>query len=186
MRIGPWRNQNIRLELGDLLAQSRRFAFVAGGGFVLAVSLTNDANSARGNVVFNGQIAQNNSCAIMVQQDGTLAIRPDYRQLSSKLAGGAAGSADVIALGNFNLTATTPSVFSVGPFDANVGVTRQALFSGTNLLGGGATFAERDGSIVAPVTGVSWTRLALNFVATKTGPMFSTGHYEALVVLRCE
>lgn len=153
---------------------------------MLAVGLNNDAISARGNVVFNGQIAQNNSCAIMVQQNGVLAIRPDYRQLSSKLAGGTPGSADVIGLGNFNLSATTPAVFSVGPFDANTNVTRQALFSGTNLLGGGATFAERDGAILAPITGVSWTRLALNFVATKTGPAFSTGHYEALVVVRCE
>ena len=122
----------------------------------------------------------------MVGQNGSLAVRADYRQLSSKLAGGVAGSADVIALGNFNIGATTPAVFSVGPFDANVGVSRQALYSGTNLLGGGATFAERDGSIVAPINGVSWTRVALNFVATKVGPMFSTGHYEALVVVRCE
>ena len=186
MRIGPWRNQYIRFGLGNSLAHSRRFAFVAASGLVLAVCLSKQANSARGNVVFNGEIAQNNLCAVMVRQNGVLGIRPDYRQLSSKLAGGSAGSADVFALGNFNLSATTPAVFSVGPVDANTNVTRQALFSGANLLGGGATFAERSGSTVAPVVGVSWTRLAVNFVATKTGPAFSTGHYEALVVVRCE
>jgi type 1 fimbria pilin len=179
MRVGKPRTE-------ALLARSRHCAFVALGGVLLSSTLSNDAQSARGNVVFNGTISQNNSCAIFVGQNGTLAIRPDYRQMSSKLAGGSSGAADVIALGDFNLTATTPSVFAVGPFDANASVTRQALFSGTNLLGGGATFVERDGSIVAPVTGISWTRLALNFVATKTGPTFSTGHYEALVVLRCE
>lgn len=186
MRIGPSLNQNTMSALGNSMALTRRFAFVAGSGLVLAVGLSTDAISARGNVVFNGTISPNNSCAIFINQNGSLAIRPDYRQLSSKLAGGVAGSADVIALGDFNLGATTPAVFAVGPADANTGVTRQALFSGTNLLGGGATFAERDGSTVAPITGISWTRLALNFVATKSSAMFSTGHYEALVVVRCE
>lgn len=171
---------------GRVVARSRHFALVALSSALVAVSLSADALSATGNVVFNGTISPNNSCSITINQNGSLAVRADYRQLSSKLSGGVAGSADVIALGNFNLGATTPAVFAVGPANANVGVTRQALFSGTNLFGGGATFAERDGSIVAPVIGLSWTRLALNFVATKTGPAFSTGHYEALVVVRCE
>ena len=154
--------------------------------FSLPALIAPAAMAATGNVVFNGTISTNNSCAVLVQQDGTLGVKSDFRQLSSKIAGGAPGIADVIAVGNYNLSAITPSVFAVGPSAANTGVTRKVLYSSANLLGGGAAFAERDGSIPAPVTGLSWSRVTMNFDATRTGTTFPSGHYEALVVLRCE
>jgi hypothetical protein len=142
--------------------------------------------AATGNVVFNGNVTPNNYCSIAIQQTGTLGISANVRQMSSKIAGGISGKANVLALGNYNLSAVTPSIFAVGPLGADTSVTRQVLYSGTNLLGGGATFAEKNGSLTTPITGISYTAVNMNFVADRTGSTFPSGHYEALVVLRCE
>lgn len=144
------------------------------------------AHAATGNVVFQGSITTNNSCAINVRQNGRLGISADYRTLSSKLAGGLVGIADVTAIGNFQISATTIPSFTVAPVGGNTNTTFQSLFSGASVLFG-ANFAERPGSnpVTLPFI-LSITRLNIHFVATRTGSSFPTGPYEGTVVVRCE
>lgn len=154
--------------------------------FAFAITfMPTQLGAATGNVVFNGNITNNNLCAITVEQDGALGVASNMRQLSSKIAGGSAGVARVLGLGNFNISAVTPSVFAVGPTGANTGVTRQVRYSGVRLLGGGANFAEKSGLLLTPVTGLHQTRVTMHFIADRP-TAFPQGHYEALVVLRCE
>ena len=167
-----WRRSNTSTAIASFL-----FAVI----LVLPVSL----EAATGNVVFNGNISNNNLCLITIEQNGTLGVSSDVRQLSSKIAGGSAGVARVLGLGSYNISAVTPSAFAVGPTGANTGVTRQVRYSGINLLGGGATFAEKNGSLLTPVTGLHQTRVTMHFIADRL-TAFPQGHYEALVVLRCE
>jgi hypothetical protein len=153
---------------------------------VMCALLTSSPEAANRDVVFYGSVTTNNNCAIVVNQNGTLGVRPDFMQLSSKLAGGLPGIATVTAFGSFRLSAVTPSVYLLGPVGANTNVTRQVLFSGVKTFGGGATFAEHDASIPERINGNSVTRVNLNFVGTRTGTAYPNGHYQAVVVLRCE
>jgi type 1 fimbria pilin len=148
--------------------------------------LPSSLEAATGNVVFYGSLSTNNNCAITVNQNGRLGVRPDLRELSSKLAGGVAGIATVRAFGSFRLSAITPSVYIVAPNGGDTNVTRQVLFSGVKTFGGGATFAEHDGSIPERINGNSETRVTMHFTGTRTGTNYPTGNYKALVVLRCE
>jgi hypothetical protein len=142
--------------------------------------------AATRNMVFSSSISPNNNCAIVVNQNGTLGVRPDLLQLSSKLPGGSAATATVTAFGSFRLSAITPSVYNIAPNGGDTNVTRQVLFSGVKTFGGGATFTEHDGATPERINGNSRTNVTLNFIGTRTGAAYPNGHYQALVVLRCE
>jgi hypothetical protein len=172
------------------LAARGRIRRVAGAALLapaLLCALFSSASvAATSNVVFHTSITPNNNCAIVVNQNGTLGVRPDLLQLSSKLPGGASGTATVTAFGSFRLSAITPSVYNIAPNGGDTNVTRQVLFSGVKTFGGGATFAEHDGSTAERINGNSVTKVTLNFIGTRTGAAYPNGHYQALVVLRCE
>lgn len=144
------------------------------------------AHAATGNVVFQGSITPNNSCAINVRQNGRFGLSADYRTLSSKLAGGQVGIADVRAIGNFRISAVTIPLFTVAPVGGNTNTTFQSLFSGTSILFG-ATFPERPGNnpVTLPFI-LSITRLNIHLVAARTGSSFPSGPYEGTVIVRCE
>lgn len=150
------------------------------------LAMPGTANAATGNVVFQGSVTPNNSCAINVRQNGRLGLSANYRILSSKLAGGQVGIADVTAIGNFQISAVTTPSFSVAPVGGNTNTTFQSLFSGASILFG-ATFAERPGNnpVTLPFI-LSVTRLNIHYIATRTGSSFPTGPYEGTVIVRCE
>lgn len=142
--------------------------------------------AATGNVTFEGTIDTNASCAITVQQNGRFGISSDFKSLSSKIAGGQVGIADVLAIGSYDISATTFPTFTAAPSGGTTGTTLQSLFSGTSLLFG-VNFAERPGT--SPVTlpaGLSYTRVNAHLVASRVGSAFPTGFYQGIVVVRCE
>lgn len=151
-----------------------------------ALIVTSPVLAATNNVTFEGTIDTAASCTVTVRQNGLFGISSDFRTLSSKLAGGQAGVADVLAFGSYNVSATTFPTFTAAPSGGTTGTTLQPLFSGTSILLG-ANFAERPGtSPVALPFGVSLTRINTHLVATRTGSMFPTGFYQGIIVVRCE
>lgn len=144
------------------------------------------AFAASGNVTFEGTIDTNASSTVTVRQNGRFGISSDFRTLSSKIAGGQVGIADVFAMGSYSVSATMFPILNAAPSGGTMGTMLQPLFSGTSILLG-ANFAERPGtSPVALPLGVSLTRINTHLVATRTGSMFATGLYQGIIVVRCE
>jgi hypothetical protein len=145
------------------------------------------AQAATGNVQFNGSIAQTNICAILVNSDGRLGVNATQRQLSSKLTGGAAASADIVSTTNFFISAIAAPTFAIAPAGGNTNTTLVSRYSGTNISRG-RTFTERLGtSRVRLLTGPSRTRLTVHLIANRTGATsFPAGAYRGVVTLRCE
>jgi hypothetical protein len=145
------------------------------------------AFAATSNVQFNGSIAQTNICVILVNNDGRLGVNATQRQLSSKLTGGAAASADVVSTTNFFVSAIAAPTFTIAPAGGNTNTTLVSRYSGLNISRG-RTFAERLGtSRVRLRTGPSRTRLTVHLIANRTGATsFPAGAYRGVVTLRCE
>jgi hypothetical protein len=151
---------------------------------VTVTSSTNQAVSA--GVEFRSEVTPPNACTVLVRRDGDLGLSGDKKVLSSKIAGGLSGIADVFSSGAYDLYAETTGYFSTSPALGNLNTTVVSLFSGIDIFRG-RTFAEQDGSI--PVTlrrGISITRVNVNLVATRTGSDFPGGDYTGTVVVRCE
>ena len=173
---------------------TRRARVIAGKALLFAsltiatVSLVSSASlAATGNVTFEGTIDTNASFSVTVRQDGGFGISADYRLLSSKIAGGQGGIADVLAIGNYSVSAPTFSSFTAAPSGGGTSTTTQSVFSGSSLLLG-ANFAERPGNnspVVLPA-GLSYTRINTHLVATRTGNAFPTGYYQGIVIVRYE
>ena len=151
----------------------------------LPVAFANTAYSAQADVPFTGSVTYPNLCAIVVQQDGTMTASPDATQLSSKLAGGVAGVADIYSFRNFWISVDTPSTFITFPPNGDTGVTFGVTYSGTDIFRG-RNFAEQPGSNRVRLRGnYSITRVTVNLTATKPGG-FPAGDYSAYTVVRCE
>lgn len=149
------------------------------------------ASAATGNVTFTGNINSASSCTVIVNNNGTLGVSGNVRQLSSKIAGGTPGRATILQRGIYDVTATTLPNFSVGPVGADTGVTRQVRFSGvaTNIATGfSITIPEMNGSPGFRVISTninSRVNLNLHFIADRP-TSFPSGPYQATVILRCE
>jgi hypothetical protein len=156
-------------------------------GFAIAVFPAGDkADAATGNVQFRGTIAQTNICAILVNNDGRLGVNATQRQLSSKLTGGAAASADIVSTTNFFISAIAAPTFAIAPVGGNTNTTMQSRYSGASVTNG-RTFTERLGtSRIRLRTGPSRTRLTVHLIANRTGSSFPAGAYRGVVTLRCE
>lgn len=156
-----------------------------------ALALSGPASAATGNVTFSGNINSASTCTVIVNNNGTLGVSGNVRQLSSKIAGGTPGRATVLQRGIYDIYATTLPAFSVGPTGADIGVTRQVLFSGvaTNLVSGfSVTIPEMNafpGIRVNSFGQDSRVNLNLHFIADRP-TSFPSGPYQATVVLRCE
>jgi hypothetical protein len=166
--------------IGFKLLPALTVAFVAFSG-------ANEARAATGGVQFRGSIAQTNICAIIVNNDGRLGVNPTQRQLSSKLTGGQAASADIVSTTNYFISAIAAPTFAIAPAGGNTNTTLVSRYSGQNISRG-RTFAERLGtSRVRLRTGPSRTRLTVHLIANRTGATsFPAGAYRGVVTLRCE
>ncbi len=154
---------------------------------LLAALFTCGVQAATGNIQFSSTIAQTNICAILVNNDGRLGVNTVQRQLSSKLPGGAAASADIVSTTNFRISAIAATSFAIAPAGGNTNTTITARYSGLSITNG-RTFAERLGtSRVRLRTGPSRTRLTVHMIANRTGSSsFPAGAYRGVVTLRCE
>ena len=77
----------------------------------VAVIAPVQAYSATGNIPFNGSVTD--TCVITVGSAGTIMPNTAYTVLSSKEAGGAAGTATILATGNgYSVSADAPTAWS--------------------------------------------------------------------------
>jgi hypothetical protein len=136
------------------------------------------AYAITGDVQFDAVV--NNTCTIAVGPAGVLATNVGQTVLSSSVAGGSAGTADITATSAaYTVNVTAPSSFTTAPTGGGTGVT----FAATYATAGATTIATSN--TAKPLnTGVS--NVTVNMSATKGAGSFPTGTYAAVVVLRCE
>lgn len=159
---------------------------VTATGTCLAIVSGSNASAATGSVIFNGNVTVTNSCAINVINNGRFGIRPDLRQLSSKLAGGLAATAEIVSTTNYRVSAIPAPGLAAFPVGGNAGVTLTSTFSGQNIVNG-RTFADRAGNRAVRLrNGLGRTRLTVHMLATRAGSAFPSGYYQGVVTIRCE
>ena len=153
-----------------------------------AVGLYSGSSSyaATAGVTFTGNVTVNNSCTIVVQNDGRFGMSADLRQLSSKLAGGAPAVANIVSTRNYRISAIAVPNLTSYPTGGNTNVTMAARYSGQSISNG-RTFTERPGANrIRLRNGLSTTRVTVHLAATRTGSAFPSGYYQGTVTLRCE
>jgi hypothetical protein len=134
------------------------------------------AFAVTGDVIFNGDVS--NTCAITVGSAGTMTPNVGQTQLSSENAGGAAGTAEIVATSAaYQISINNPTAFNAGSPAA------PSSFAGKYSTTGATTLTDQTGAN-ALATGT--TNVNVHLTATKTAGSYATGTYSATVVLRCE
>ncbi|GAB5505686.1 MAG: hypothetical protein Rhirs2KO_08490 [Rhizobiaceae bacterium] len=152
-------------------------------GFLLATTATiiiagASANAATQNVLFNATVSP--TCTLTILANGTLAPSADLQSLSSKLAGGSAGSVTLATTGGVDLSVDPVATVTVPGADASV-----TTWTPTYSVAGGHTVAETAGSTTLGAPGLS--TVSVHLVGTKGGSdRFAAGNYQATVTVRCE
>lgn len=130
-------------------------------------------------VGFTGSVTAD--CTV-VASGGSLAVNAARDTLSSKEAGGAAGSAEVNAAGGpFNVTIGGPAAFDYAPSGGDSEVTFQTEYSasGATTASGSAdaspTFALNSGATV----------IAIDTTASRDSDAFPTGDYGLTATVTC-
>lgn len=154
--------------------------------FASALTMVAPAAAQTGDIPFAGVVDARDFCAIVLVDPGVLAESTDGLELSSKLAGGSAGVADIHSGKNKKVSVDAPTTFTTMPADGDTNVTFQTFHSGVSVKAG-KNYTEVPGTKEVPITGNdSITRVSVNLVATRTGDPFPGGTYSAVAVLRCE
>ncbi len=144
----------------------------------VAVLAPVQAHAVTDNIPFNGTVAD--TCAITVNSSGTITPNATYTQLSSTNAGGAAGTATILAIGTgWDVAADAPSSFSTEPTPT------ASTFAASYNLSGVTTAANVPGATTTALNNGS-TNVAVNLTATHPTGSYTAGTYTATVVLRCE
>ncbi len=154
---------------GSLFGQATEQAFAVGTG-----------------VNFGVNIYEDNSCTVQLVQNGTMGVNPGKNQMSSKIAGGTPGIADVYSLRNYEVTVDAVNYFITSPTTGSDATAFTPTFSGTSI-NRGRTFAERPGNQAMRLRGgYSITRINVNLVVDKLIGTFAAGNYAATTIVRCE
>jgi hypothetical protein len=126
--------------------------------------------------------SSNQSCQIMVQQNGTMVQNVGATKLSSQNNAGLPGLAEVKTTnGSYYMSIDRPNGFVSAPAGANTDVVFKASFSGH----GKTNFTDTPGNVrVKMKNGV--TRLDIQLEATKLSGAFPAGYYLAELTLRCD
>ncbi|MEX0347310.1 MAG: hypothetical protein AB3N20_20480 [Rhizobiaceae bacterium] len=144
----------------------------------VAVLAPVQANAVTDNIPFNGTIAD--TCAITVGSSGTITPNAGYTQLSSNNAGGAPGTAVIMATGTgWEVDTVAPAAFSTEP------VVTASTFAVTYDLSGATTASNVPGATQTALTNGS-TSVSVDLTATHPTGSYQAGTYAATVVLRCE
>lgn len=145
----------------------------------VSLILSVPASATDKNLNFRGTI--NNSCSIVVLNDGVLGVSSDQKILSSKEAGGVSGRVSVVTNGSgATLEIVTPTGFSVGPPSANSSTIFETEYSAS-----GGTLLSNLLGVVVSVLGIGQTEVDIDATATKTSGTFDSGAYELMTVVRC-
>ena len=135
------------------------------------------AHAVTGNVIFNADVQ--NTCAITVNDAGTLTTNVGQTVLSSENAGGSAGTATVVTTSSaYQVSLTAPTAFDTAPATAGAS-TFAAKYNAT----GASTYTN---ATAANPLATGTTNVAVHLAATKASGSYPTGLYAATVVLRCE
>ena len=138
------------------------------------------ANPTSGDIPFSGTVAD--SCIINVGSSGTLAASTDLTVLGSQVAGGSAGTAEILVTGgSYTIGVTAPATFVSAPATGNDNVSIVANYA----VSGANTILETTAD--QPLTR-GRSDVTINMTATKTAAneVFESGDYDATVVLRCD
>lgn len=128
---------------------------------------------------FNGTVGD--SCTVVTQSSGTLAIDSTGAILASTESGGAAGTADVTATsGSFNVEVDAPTSFTSGPADADTNTTFAASYGASGATTASGVTAGTATTLTAGITTVS-----VDASATKSSGIFSAGSYVLTTTVRC-
>ncbi|MFP1633224.1 hypothetical protein ACLB6G_15950 [Zhengella sp. ZM62] len=137
------------------------------------------AYSATGNIPFNGSVTD--TCVITVGSAGTIMPNTAYTVLSSKEAGGAAGTATILATGNgYSVSADAPSAWSAAPAS-----TPATTFAAEYDLSGANSATNVSGNTQTAISHGS-TSVNIDLTASLPSGTYESGTYAATVVLRCE
>ena len=133
-----------------------------------------------GDIPFSGTV--NDSCIINIGDSGTLVANTDLDVLGSKVAGGSAGTAEVLVTGgNYTIGVTAPATFTTAPTTGNdnISIVAEYAVSGANNI------PETTGD---ETLNRGRSDVTINMTATKTvaNEVFESGDYDATVVLRCD
>ena len=139
------------------------------------------AHAVTGNVIFNADVQ--NTCAIVVNDAGTLTTNVGQTQLSSENAGGAAGTATITTTSAaFKASVANPTAFDSAPAGGGTSTSFASKFSGS----GATTIASTLASAPAVSLNTGVTNVSVHLAATKSTGSFPTGLYAATVVLTCQ
>lgn len=141
------------------------------------------ASSAAGqttdDILFDATVA--NSCTVVADSNGTLALNGTSTVLASTETGGAAGAATVTTnAGTFSISVDAVTSFTTGPADADT----NTVFA-TTYDASGATTASGVTGITQTSLGTGVTTLSVDASATKTSGTFSAGTYQLTATVRC-
>lgn len=135
------------------------------------------AHAVTGNVIFNADVQ--NTCAITVDNAGTLTTNVGQTQLSSENAGGAAGAATIVTTSAaYQVSVNAPTAFDTMPAGGAA-----SSFSAKYSTTGASTYSNQT---VANPLATGTTNVQVHMAANKATGSFPTGLYAATVVLRCE
>jgi hypothetical protein len=138
------------------------------------------SSAATANVPFTGAVLS--VCVLTVGTPGVIAPNSSYTQLSSKNAGGSAGTVTALATGTgFAITTEAPSSFTSAPAGGGTNAAFASSYSGS----GATTISSTDGATQTSLN-AGTTNLDVHLTATKSSGTFPAGSYSAEVLVRCE
>ncbi|MBO6718045.1 MAG: hypothetical protein JJ913_08830 [Rhizobiaceae bacterium] len=145
---------------------------------IVAAAAAGPASATTQNVLFDATV--NPVCTLSVDANGTLAASVDLQSLSSKLAGGSAGTVTLSTTGGVDLSVDPVTVVTVPAADVTA-TTWTPTYSAT----GTHTIGETGNTTALADAGTS--TLTVHLVGTKGGSnRFAAGNYQATVTVRCE
>ncbi|MEM1378611.1 MAG: hypothetical protein AAGG69_14605 [Pseudomonadota bacterium] len=125
---------------------------------------------------------QQQSCGIIVQQDGRMAASADTTVLSTSISGGEPARVAVDTTNSqYALFVDTPLGFAVAPANGSVNTNFLATYSGR----GATEFLSKQAGIETRLKN-GRTNLEIDFEARKLNGSFPSGNYRAGVTVRCE
>lgn len=158
----------------------RRVTVSVAGVAAIVASVSQAARAADTTVPFIANVTS--TCVLTLGTPGTLGANADFSQLSSKNAGGAAGTVTALATGTgFQLSAIAPSSFSVAPTGGDDNVS----FSASYEANGATSVGEVLGTVTSALN-FGLTNVNVNLAANKSAGAFPAGAYTAEVIVRCE
>lgn len=164
------------------LARLALIALIAGN---IASARAQDADggmlSPGGDLVEWAAAASKHYCMVVVGNPGTMAPAIGNVALSSKVAGGYAGTAEITATNSSYRASLIPPVAFVSSPNLPAPVTFDAEFTGT----GATNFYNVPGMTEVKIKR-GMTSIKADLTATMQGGSFAAGHYQAELTLRCE